>query len=472
MTRGRRIRWLGALALMAVVVGGCDDESVRAGRNSPTGPVPATPQRAGDPAAGYQALVNAPYVSCGIPYRAYERLNPPADPAERLPNRAGRNAELPYDLTANTNADGIEIVSSNCLLCHAAQFDGKLVVGLGNEFLDFTRDPRTRVNEAGLYVRGEAETAAWQRWADRVEAIAPYVRTSTVGANPATNLTWALIAHRDPETLEWSSRPLLGPLSDTPLPVSVPPWWRMKKKNAMFYTTLGRGDQARFMILASLLCADSVDEMRAVDAYAADIRAFIASLEPPDYPFPIDPTLAARGEEVFEATCSTCHGSYGEAETYPNLVVPLEEVGTDPDYALWQTDGTLLRFYDWVERSAYGDSVDLAPAAGYVAPPLDGVWATAPYLHNGSVPDMLALLDSERRPRYWQHRQEPRQYDPAILGWAYERLERGIPAEAGPEARARVYDTTRPGHGNGGHRFGDGLADADREALIEYLKTL
>ena len=43
-----------------------------------SGPVPATPQRPGDPAAGYRALVNASYVSCGLPYRVYERLAPRA----------------------------------------------------------------------------------------------------------------------------------------------------------------------------------------------------------------------------------------------------------------------------------------------------------------------------------------------------------------------------------------------------------
>ena len=56
----------------------------------------------------------------------------------------------------------------------------------------------------------------------------------------------------------------------------------MKKKHAMFYTTLGRGDHARFMIFASMLCADSVEEAEAADAYSPDIRAFIASLEPPE----------------------------------------------------------------------------------------------------------------------------------------------------------------------------------------------
>jgi hypothetical protein len=115
--------------------------------------------------------------------------------------------------------------------------------------------------------------------------------------------------------------------------------------------------------------------------------------------------------------------------------------------------------------------VELAPAEGYIAPPLDGVWATAPYLHNGSVPDIRSLLDSRLRPRFWRHEQ-PREYDTTILGWRYERLEHGKDGAADREERARIYDTTRPGYGNGGHLFGDGLTDAERDAVIEYLKTL
>ena len=127
-------------ALTAAWLVGCDGESDDTAERfrSPTGPVPATPQRAGDAAAGYGALVNAPYVGCGVPYRAYRRLSPETNPDDLLPGREGRNAELPYQLTAHTNADGVEIVSSNCLTCHAARFDDELIVGLGNEFLDFS----------------------------------------------------------------------------------------------------------------------------------------------------------------------------------------------------------------------------------------------------------------------------------------------------------------------------------------------
>jgi mono/diheme cytochrome c family protein len=469
---GLAVLALTAVAFLATTRAPSQEGDASVGYRSSTGPAPATPQRPGDPAAGYRALVNAPYVSCGLPDRVYRRLSQGPDPGDLLPGREGRNAELPYDLTAHVNADGVEIVSPNCLTCHASRFEGTLIVGLGNEFLDFTQDPRRAANEAGLYVRGDAETAAWRRWADRVEGIAPYIQTSTVGANPATNLTWALMAHRDPETLAWSSAPLIEPPSTAPLPLSVPPWWRMQKKNAMFYTTIGRGDHARFMIMASMLCADSVAEAEAADAYAPDIRAYLESLRPPEYPFAIDGALAERGRAVFEATCSACHGTYGEDAKYPNLVVPLEVVGTDPAYALSATDGSLDRFYDWVTRSYYGEMAEMAPAAGYIAPPLDGVWATAPYLHNGSVPDMRSLLDSPRRPQFWRHGPEPRAYEPAILGWDHERLRQGKFDTLDATTKAGIYDTTLPGYGNGGHVFGDSLTDDERAAVIEYLKTL
>ncbi len=438
---------------------------------SPVGAVPATPQRPGDADAGYRALVNAPYVGCGMPYSAWRRLAPETDPAELLPGREGRNAELPYFLTAHVNADGVEVVATNCLTCHAGRIDGELVVGLGNAQADFTADPRRLVTQAGAYVRGPSETAAWQRWADRIEGIAPYIQTETLGSNPATNLTWALMAHRDPATMAWSDTPLIDPPPERPVPLRVPPWWWMGKKNAMFYTTIGRGDHSRFMLLASLLCADSTEELAAIDAYAADIHAFITNLRPPAYPHPVDAALAETGRAVFAEHCASCHGSYGAVSSYPNKVIPLDEIGTDPTYAMAATDGGLDRFYAWVEDSPHGGTVRAAPARGYIAPPLDGIWAVAPYLHNGSVPNLAALLDSRLRPRYWRPA-APQSYDPDAVGWHVEVLDAGKDAFDDPVEAVRVIDTTRPGYGNDGHLFGDRLDAAARRAVLEYLKTL
>jgi mono/diheme cytochrome c family protein len=451
----------------ALLLTACRDEA--ATYRSDTGPVPATEQRPGDPDAGYTALVNAPYVSCGIPYDAFTRVVTEVDPTDMLPGREGLNANLPYAFTAHETPDGVTVVTSNCLTCHAASIEGELIVGLGNEFADFTQDPRRFVLQSGNFVRGEAETRAWERWADRIDGIAPYIQTATVGVNPATNLTWALMAHRDPETLAWSAEPLIDPPQAEPLPISVPPWWGMRDKAAMFYTTIGRGDHSTFMLLASMLCVDDVAEFEAVDAYAADIRAYIASLEAPAYPHETDPEAVALGAAIYARGCASCHG--GQGTPYPNLVVPLDEIGTDPAYAVAATDGSRDRFYDWIARSPYGDAHSAAPARGYIAPPLDGIWATAPYLHNGSVPSLETLLSPPDRPTYWRHAL-PRAYDREAVGWQFERLDTGQEAEDDPDLRRRIYDTTRHGYGNGGHTYGADMPAEDRAALIEYLKTL
>jgi hypothetical protein len=107
-----------------------------------------------------------------------------------------------------------------------------------------------------------------------------------------------------------------------------------------------------------------------------------------------------------------------------------------------------------------------------VAPPLDGIWATAPFLHNGSVPTIAALLDSTTRPTYWTRTFDSRAYDGAGVGWIYSAVDHGKSGETDPAAKAALYDTTLPGYSNAGHTFGDALSADDRSAVIEYLKTL
>jgi mono/diheme cytochrome c family protein len=201
------------------------------------------------------------------------------------------------------------------------------------------------------------------------------------------------------------------------------------------------------------------------------VRAYIASLEPPAYPYAIDETLAARGKPLFDEHCSSCHGTYGEEGEYPNRLVPLDVVGTDPAYARQAYEDS-DRFMSWFNRSWYGQLAEARPALGYVAPPLDGVWITAPFLHNGSVPSIEALLDSGKRPAYWTRSFDSRDYDPEALGWAYRALDAGKASAPSARERARIYDTTLEGYSNAGHTFGDELTEDERRALIEYIKLL
>ncbi len=442
---------------------------------SQTGPIPAFTQRSGDVEKGRHALLHAPYVNCGTPERVFRELQQSFGNDQNAAIAVERDASmdgLPYFTNRVIGKTGIPVVSSNCLTCHGTVLFGELVIGLGNEFADFTQNPSVAVERAGALVQGADETAEWERFADRVAAIAPYIQLKTVGVNSANNLTAALIAHRDVDTHTWLDKPQ-NPLPPTdPPPVSVPPWWRMSKKHAMFNLGEGRGDHARIMLAASMLCADSVSELNEIDQYAPDIRAYLASIEPPQYPFQIEKDLANSGQDVFETHCSACHGTYGDTPDYPNVVIPIETINTDARLMEVATGAFGQAYAQWFNDSWFGELSHAAPAKGYVAPPLDGIWATAPYLHNGSVPSIGLLLQSDQRPTRWRHlaadASDPESYDTGQLGWKFETVGQ---AEQDPND-TWVYDTTQAGYGNGGHAFGDQLSKAQRRALLEYLKTL
>lgn len=466
-----------ALLLGAVLLIGCE-QGGDAGARAPkaeVGRVPATPQRDGDPFRGYAALLDRAAVPCGLPFVAYARLSGAhADAAPRLPGRTGRNAELPYPLTARVTASGIEVVTSNCLACHATPLDGELIMGLGNPFLDLTADPAIALDRVASKVVSDAERTEWRRWSEPMQAVAELTRMATLGTNPGHQITRALMAHRDPVTLDWSDTPLLDPPSAPPLPLSIPPWWNLGKKQALFHNAEGRGDQADHMAIAALLCADEIATIAETQTWLADVRAYLIHLKSPPYPYTIDHALAGRGQRVYRRHCKGCHGTPGEDGRYRQRVVALGRVGTDPALAR-QGFGESDRFIQWLQRSPLGERAWIEPALGYVAPPLDGVWATAPYLHNGSVPTLASLLDSRARPAYWVFdagRGDTPDYDRTELGWAYRSLAHGKDGAMSWDERERIYDTRLLGHGNQGHTFGDALAETERLALIEYLKTL
>jgi hypothetical protein len=106
----------------------------------------------------------------------------------------------------------------------------------------------------------------------------------------------------------------------------------------------------------------------------------------------------------------------------------------------------------------------------YKCRPLNGIWAVSPYLHNGSVPNLYALLSpqDERPNTFWLGTKD---FDPVKVGHDTSQLKGGY-----------LYDVTRPGNSNHGHEFKDGprgngvigpaLSPDDRWALVEYLKSL
>lgn len=429
--------------------------------------IPPSVQQTGDSAKGYAYLTTGDFLKSGIPYNSFIFLN--GKDNNNYLNRTGKNTNVEQGFNVITNANGIDIVIPTCLQCHAQVFEDSLYVGMGNTFQDFSN-----LNKQYSFL-GDVAIKAMQTFNPKgyeaaqpiitsFKTVFPKMETEVQGVNAADRLAMLLVAHRDPVTLAWNKKPILDIPNET-IPTDVPAWWILKKKNAMFYNGFGRGDFGRFLMLSNLLTVKDTTEAREVYGHFGDVLAYIKSIKAPKYPKPINQELAKNGETIFINNCSKCHGTYGEKESYPNLLIPSNIIKTDS--LLFKANYQNPQFIEWFNKSWYaqGDyAAKLVPANGYVAPPLDGIWATAPYLHNGSVPTIEAVLNSKIRPTIWSRNFTSTKYNYEILGWEFEE-------QIKPNGK-KYYNTKLPGYGNHGHYFGDKLTDAERKALIEYLKTL
>ena len=433
--------------------------------------IPPSTQRIGNAEVGYEYLISGDYMSSGIPYDAYIRGF--GEDKTNLLNRTGDNANIPHNYTTVTASNGVRVVSPNCMSCHAGFINDNLIVGLGNHAADYTvnrADNLGLLNTAITILHGQesAEWEAYDQFRKSIQAIGPKTITETKGVNPADKIAQVLAAHRDKNSLEWSDTPYIE-IDDEVIPTDVPAWWLLKKKNAMFYHGIGRKDFTKSFIGSSLLTLADNSKAEEVDIKMPDVLAYIYSLEPPSYPFEIDTELAIQGKPVFEQNCVKCHGSYGINADYPNLMVSLKTVNTDPELSNRYSEPSSINdyFFDWFNTGWFGSGaapLEIISEGGYIAPPLDGVWATAPYFHNGSVPTIADVLNSENRPKYWSRSYDSSDYDSENLGWNYTKEE--------SKTDKSTYDSTLKGYGNGGHTFGDDLTAEERKALLEYLKTL
>lgn len=436
-----------------------------AGGDKPV-PIPPSPQRVGDAAKGYDYLTTGNYVRSGIPYSIFKMAA--GRESESLLRRSGTNEKLPYAFTAVTAPNGKVLVAPNCLQCHAQVFEGQLYIGLGTTDIDFSNNENLSPKKLQSLANFLKTTSPknWEAAAPFIEVtktVGPYLKADVQGVNMADRLAAVLAAHRDPVTFAWKESDQLG-IPDEAIPTDTPPWWLLKKKNAMFYNGFGRGDFGRFLMASNLLTVNDTSESRIVDENMPDLLAYLYSIEPPKYPHGIDSAKAAEGRTIFSKNCSGCHGEYEGLKKFPNLLIPESIIKTDS--FLYKSNYSNPQFLEWFNKSWFttGDHpAQLVPFTGYIAPPLDGIWITAPYLHNGSVPTLEALLNSKLRPRYWSRDFKKPVYDYENVGWTYTEQQ---------SAGKGIYNTDKPGYGAYGHYFGDKLSDAERDAVIEYLKTL
>lgn len=359
------------------------------------------------------------------------------------------NGGLPMGLKRAASRDGSAVgLHIDCLVCHGGSIGGTSYIGLGNTRLDL-----------------ESLLKEMTRADGRRPPASLFTINSTRGTNNAGMIDVALLSMREPD-LSMRTFPLL---TGANLPeLDTPAWWHLRKKRTKYYD--GRTPAEATRSNMQFLLGDLTrEEFEALEPTFEDIDAYFHTLMPPAWPFEVDGDRAERGRAVFADHCAECHGTYGASWTYPNVIVPLDRIGTDPARARGLSD----RFVAHYNASWFGAKHKVSEGVvGYQAPPLDGIWATAPYLHNGSVPTLWHLLKSGERPARFTRPKSTSfdDYDRERVGWRFEDLD--APGAVEPADRKRVVDTSRFGLGNGGHTFGDALDDEERRDLIEYLKTL
>jgi mono/diheme cytochrome c family protein len=198
------------------------------------------------------------------------------------------------------------------------------------------------------------------------------------------------------------------------------------------------------------------------------VQSYINTLPPPAYPFGIteDAAQLALGEQVYRRMCFDCHDPAGSRI---GQVEPLASIGTDP-HRVWSYTPELNQLLlDYGEGYPW-KLTEMRSTDGYASMPLDGIWARAPYLHNGSVPTLWDLLQPEDRRNSGQ--------DHFYLGFAiYDSIHVGhrTDIEDLGGRKAFRFDLTLPGNSNRGHSgvyYGTELSDGEKWALIEYLNTL
>ncbi|HTV00256.1 MAG TPA: hypothetical protein VMF13_06965 [Luteitalea sp.] len=245
------------------------------------------------------------------------------------------------------------------------------------------------------------------------------------------------------------------------------------------------------------------------------LNPFIDHLPPPPYPFSsVDLVRAREGKALFGQNCASCHAPRNKQ------IYPASRLGVDPNRTMVNTSVSRYGLAALVMEACtiYGLNNQGQPGAdwcmpkgdwqarldeyfrdtprrvtehtnGYKADMLRGIWAQAPYLHNGSVPTLAHLICSSTRPaRFLRGNLH---YDEALGGfeWADRPAARYAPGES---QLVKTFDTTEPGRANTGHTFGSALCPdttgldpiADRKeiasrieaskvgALLAYLKTL
>lgn len=447
------------------------------------------------------------------------KFNPEtAEGIYKMPYPNGKKDQFYVGAGLITNKDGSQGLTFSCFTCHSANLFGTTVIGLtnkrphANRFFHMARKIVPYIPN-GIFKAGTkataAEVAMFARTKKNLVSVAakvpqvlgldtslPQVALSLSRRNEDEFASKSAFFERFPrenelETFVADSKPL--------------PWWNLKYKthwladgsvvagNPIFtnflWNEIGRGTDL----------VELEDWMKKNRKIIDEVTVAAFATEAPRYTdfFPaktIDLERAKKGEQIFINRCQRCHGEYQKAWNQPNASelsdvevlattnviyhekTPIKDVGTDSH----RREG-VKAFADALNNLSISKymKTTVVPQDGYVPPPLVGIWARYPYLHNNSIPNLCALLTrAEDRPKMFVQgpaNNKLTDYDKECVGYP---VGDRIPKEWFKDKEA-IYVAGKPGLSNGGHtkafindKGEELLTPDDKKNLIHFLKTL
>jgi len=426
----------------------------------------------------------------GIPYWIFYVL--PRMFPEKLPGPGGyaslgvpweQGQELPVGFTKKVI--GFPRVANNCAVCHSTRLRTATnappiviaagpgpttnVEGFFRFFVDCAKDPRFTPDNVLWEIMNVTELS----WLDKAIyrfLIIPITKKRLLEREQ--QFAWVYHAAfpewgrgRDDAMNLTKYFMLKLPMDDSFGPTDMPSIWNLKKYDSPANRMNWAGDShdAYSVIIDSalgLIGSESGPKDKAGFLAQIDwLKDYLRNKPPPKYPFALDGAKATAGKAIFDQQCATCHAS-----DRTGTPLPLADVGTNRDRIdTWGKDFAVA-----ANKVVGGMGIERkglveAPLIGYNVQYLDGIWLRAPYLHNGSVPTLRDLLEPvDRRPKVFYRGYDL--YDPVRGGF--------VSTGADAEREGTKFDVSQRGSGNGGHTFGVTLPDTDKDALVEYLKTL
>ncbi|NWE47981.1 hypothetical protein [Pseudomonas gingeri] len=372
---------------------------------------------------------------------------------------------------------GYPTVEPNCALCHTGSYRASasdvarpIATAPANTLqlqafqwfaYDCASDPKFTTDAVMTAINGKFQLGFFERLYNRY-LIIPMAKTALLKQKQA--YAWQKLRPAQgpgrTDTFNPTKMVVFGFPDDSTIgTVDLPQIWNQKPREALYLHWDGNNNDIHERNYAAAMAVGATPQS-VLPASFNRVTNWLLGTKPPAWPFALDQARVAQGKPIWDNNCAGCH-EFGKADT-GQVTTRIDQLGTDPHRLDSFTVGLVQAFHGF--KKPPFDFNAYRKTQSYSNTPTDGVWMRAPYLHNGSVPSLWDLLQTpDKRPVAFSTGSDV--YDPVKVGFVTS----GQQVEAPGYFK---YDTRLEGNHNSGHLYGTQLTDAEKWALIEFMKTL